>query len=145
MKAGRVCACAVIAGLSGGACAPTNPYVSDRIRMDQLEQRALEALKRGVHYDALPSVRAQAIESLQEKGAVITDETGNKLCRAVPPQEVLQQLESTFSRQKRDAVTRGRRRLHQGGVHGRLELGEPERRDRGRRRPGAVRLLRAVR
>ena len=46
----------------------------------------------------------KAIESLQEKGAVITDETGNKLCRAVPPQEVLQQLESTFSRQKREAA-----------------------------------------
>lgn len=46
----------------------------------------------------------KAIESLQEKGTVIADQTGNKLCRAVPPEEVLQQLGTTFTRRQRDAA-----------------------------------------
>ena len=45
----------------------------------------------------------KAIESLEEKGAVIADQTGNKLCRAVPPDEVLQQLDANFSRRHREA------------------------------------------
>jgi len=45
----------------------------------------------------------KAIESLEEKGAVIADQTGNKLCRAVPPDEVLQQLGANFSRRHREA------------------------------------------
>ncbi len=45
----------------------------------------------------------KAIESLEEKGAVMTDRTGSKLCRAVPPDEVLQHLESAFSERHRQA------------------------------------------
>jgi HTH-type transcriptional regulator, sugar sensing transcriptional regulator len=41
----------------------------------------------------------KAVESLKEKGAVLIDETGNKLCRAIPPAELLRKLEKQF-RQK---------------------------------------------
>ena len=40
----------------------------------------------------------KAIESLQQKGAVIADETGTKQCRAVPYEEVLESLEASFDR-----------------------------------------------
>ena len=49
-----------------GGCGPTNPYANP-VRMRQLKQRALECLKRGVGYEFLPSVRVQAIESLQDE------------------------------------------------------------------------------
>ena len=61
--------CLTLAGLAclwQGGCAPVNPYLANPAAMTQLKQRAAEALKRGVGYEALPSVRAQAIESLQE-------------------------------------------------------------------------------
>lgn len=56
----------VVTALVAGGCAPANPYLGDPARMTQLKQRAIEALRRGVRYDDLPSVRAQAIESFQE-------------------------------------------------------------------------------
>ncbi|HWM90021.1 MAG TPA: hypothetical protein VN493_04585 [Thermoanaerobaculia bacterium] len=31
----------------------------------------------------------KAMESLQQKGAVLVDETGTRLCRAIPPAELL--------------------------------------------------------
>ncbi len=48
-------------------CTQKNVFVDDPIQRAALKARALEALKRGVQYDALPSVRAAAIESLQEE------------------------------------------------------------------------------
>jgi sugar-specific transcriptional regulator TrmB len=45
----------------------------------------------------------KAVESLKEKGAVLIDETGNKLCRAVPPRELLQKMEKRFRRQQQKA------------------------------------------
>lgn len=45
----------------------------------------------------------KAVESLKEKGAVLIDETSNKLCRAVPPQELLQKLENQFRRKHQKA------------------------------------------
>jgi sugar-specific transcriptional regulator TrmB len=45
----------------------------------------------------------KAVESLKEKGAVLVDETGNKLCRAVPPLELLQKMERRFRRQQSKA------------------------------------------
>jgi HEAT repeat protein len=53
-------------GPVAGGCALPNPYLAEPARMTRLEQRAVEALRRGVRYDDLPSVRAQAIESFQE-------------------------------------------------------------------------------
>ena len=63
----RLLWCVVIAGCLAGGCVPGNPYLQDPARMSRLKERALDALKRGVRYDAIPSVRAQAIESLQEE------------------------------------------------------------------------------
>ena len=45
----------------------------------------------------------KAVESLREKGAVLIDETGNKLCKAVPPRELLQKMENRFRRQQQKA------------------------------------------
>jgi len=62
--------CAVSAAASGGlssGCAASNPYRDDPMAMAQLEQRALDCLKRGIGYEYLPSVRIAAIESLQEE------------------------------------------------------------------------------
>ncbi len=47
-------------------CAEVNPYTADPHKMAQLRTRALEALKLGVSYKPLPSVRANAVESFQE-------------------------------------------------------------------------------
>ncbi len=47
----------------------------------------------------------KAIKSLQHKGAVIADDTGTKLCRAVPYSEVLTSLESAFDRWRSKAST----------------------------------------
>ena len=58
---------AAISASLAGACAPGNPYLRDPVRMSQLKHRALEALKRGTTYQALPSVRAASIESLQDE------------------------------------------------------------------------------
>lgn len=38
----------------------------------------------------------KAIETLQNKGAVLIDETGNRLCQAIPPSELLSDLERAF-------------------------------------------------
>lgn len=42
----------------------------------------------------------KAVESLRDKGAVIIDETGNKLCRAIAPAELLKRMENDFRRQQ---------------------------------------------
>src|SRR5438105_14363228 len=47
----------------------------------------------------------KAIESLARKRAIIIEKTGSRLCRAVPPEEVLDQAEHSF-RQRRDAASR---------------------------------------
>ncbi len=46
-------------------CAPGNRY-DDPVARQALRERATECLKRGARYDYLPSVRCQAIESLQD-------------------------------------------------------------------------------
>jgi sugar-specific transcriptional regulator TrmB len=46
----------------------------------------------------------KAIQSLQAKGAVITDERESKLCRALPPDEVLGRMEETYLRRQREAA-----------------------------------------
>jgi HEAT repeat protein len=56
-----------VAGCVGVGCvapAPNQPVALG----DPVEQRAMECLKRGVRYEALPSVRAQAIEALEFRG-----------------------------------------------------------------------------
>ncbi len=45
----------------------------------------------------------KAVESLKEKGAVLIDETGNKLCRAVSPADLLRKMERRFLRQQQKA------------------------------------------
>lgn len=45
----------------------------------------------------------KAVESLKEKGAILVDETGSKLCRAIPPAELLQKMENRFRRQQQKA------------------------------------------
>src|SRR5262249_24408307 len=47
----------------------------------------------------------KAIESLARKGAVVIEQTGNRLCRAVPPDEVLDRAEHSFKK-RRDAASR---------------------------------------
>jgi sugar-specific transcriptional regulator TrmB len=46
----------------------------------------------------------KAVESLQQKGAVLVDETGTRLCRAVPPAELLATLEKTFDTRREAAA-----------------------------------------
>lgn len=69
----------------------------------------------------------KAVESLQQKGAVLVDETGeNRLCRAVPPAELLGRLRSTFER-RQDAAARALARLQPaGGDDGIFALTSPE-------------------
>ncbi len=45
----------------------------------------------------------KAIQSLQDKGAVITEDSTNRLCRAVPMDEFLDGLERRFSHLKKEA------------------------------------------
>jgi len=45
----------------------------------------------------------KAIEALQRKGAVLVDETGNRMCRALPPAELLDQAERDFRERHREA------------------------------------------
>lgn len=45
----------------------------------------------------------KAIEALQRKGAVLVDETGNRMCRALPPADLLDQTERDFRRRHQDA------------------------------------------
>src|SRR5207253_729123 len=47
----------------------------------------------------------KAIESLARKGAIVIDETGSRLCRAVSPVEVLEHAELAF-RERHDAASR---------------------------------------
>src|SRR5262245_24862626 len=47
----------------------------------------------------------KAIESLQNKGAVLVDEGANRLCRAVPAEELLAQLERSFQRRRQEAAS----------------------------------------
>lgn len=63
----------------------------------------------------------KAIESLQQKGAVIADETGTKQCRAVPYEEVLESLEASFDRWRNrasDALARLSPSTDDEGVYG---------------------------
>ena len=46
----------------------------------------------------------KAVETLQSKGAVLIDETGNRLCQAVPPSELLSDLERAFSERHEHAL-----------------------------------------
>jgi sugar-specific transcriptional regulator TrmB len=46
----------------------------------------------------------QAIASLQSKGAILVNEGESKLCRAVPPVEVLDQLKRSFLKSRADAL-----------------------------------------
>jgi sugar-specific transcriptional regulator TrmB len=46
----------------------------------------------------------KAIESLQLKGAVLVDEGANRLCRAVPAEELLAQLERGFQHRRQEAA-----------------------------------------
>lgn len=63
----------------------------------------------------------KAIEALQRKGAVLVDETGNRMCRALPPEDLLEQAERTF-RQRHGEAKRALGRLprarHDEGVYG---------------------------
>lgn len=45
----------------------------------------------------------KAIEALQRKGAVLVDDTGNRMCRALPPKDVLDQAERVFQQRHREA------------------------------------------
>lgn len=47
----------------------------------------------------------KAVESLQRKGAILVEETTSRLCRAVPPRELIQQLERQFARARSRAQT----------------------------------------
>src|SRR5262249_42976736 len=46
----------------------------------------------------------KAIESLQQKGAILVDEGASRLCRAVPAEELLAQLERGFQRRRQEAA-----------------------------------------
>lgn len=46
----------------------------------------------------------KAISGLEAKGAVLVDEGSNRLCRAVPLEELLDQIERRFSGQRREAL-----------------------------------------
>jgi sugar-specific transcriptional regulator TrmB len=46
----------------------------------------------------------KAIESLQYKGAILVDEGANRLCRAIPAEELLAQLERSFQRSRQEAA-----------------------------------------
>src|SRR5215475_7831512 len=46
----------------------------------------------------------KALESLQSKGAVLVEEEQNRVCRAVPAEELLQQLERGFATHRADAA-----------------------------------------
>jgi len=46
----------------------------------------------------------KALESLQHKGAILVDEDENRVCRAVPADELLQQLERGFASDRSDAA-----------------------------------------
>ena len=52
----------------------------------------------------------KAVESLQQKGAVLVDETKTRLCRAVPPDDLLGRLEKTFET-RREAAAQALARL----------------------------------
>lgn len=63
----------------------------------------------------------KAIESLQQKGAVIADQRATKLCRAVPYEEVLEALETSFDRWRSrasEALARLRPATEDEGVYG---------------------------
>jgi hypothetical protein len=46
----------------------------------------------------------KAIESLEKKGAVLVDEGANRVCRAVPPEELLSRLERGFAERRARAA-----------------------------------------
>ncbi len=56
----------------------------------------------------------KAVESLQQKGAVLVDETKTRLCRAVPPDDLLGRLEKTFE-SRREAAARALANLQPAG------------------------------
>lgn len=52
----------------------------------------------------------KAVESLREKGAVIVDGTGSRVCRAVPPRDLLRKFDSAY-RARRSAAAAALARL----------------------------------
>lgn len=56
----------------------------------------------------------KAVESLQQKGAVLVDETKTRLCRAVPPDDLLGRLEKTFE-SRREAAAKALANLQPAG------------------------------
>lgn len=57
---------------------------------------------KGIHKPTANTYKA--IESLQGKGAVLTDHADSKLCRATPPDELLDRLAQRFSELRRKAA-----------------------------------------
>jgi predicted transcriptional regulator len=47
----------------------------------------------------------KAVESLQRKGAILVEESSSRLCRAIPPAELVHQLERQFSQARTRAET----------------------------------------
>jgi predicted DNA-binding transcriptional regulator len=47
----------------------------------------------------------KAVESLQRKGAILVEESSTRLCRAIPPVELIHQLERQFSQARTRAQT----------------------------------------
>lgn len=45
----------------------------------------------------------KAVESLHAKGAILIDDMGTRMCRAVPPDELLRRLEGSFAARRRRA------------------------------------------
>lgn len=68
----------------------------------------------------------KAVESLQRKGAILVEETSSRLCRAVPPAELIQQLERQFSLASSRAQTALARLARPAGDERVYELGSSE-------------------
>lgn len=47
----------------------------------------------------------QAVEALQRKGAILVEETSSRMCRAIPPAELIHQVERQFSQARTRAQT----------------------------------------
>jgi sugar-specific transcriptional regulator TrmB len=63
----------------------------------------------------------KAIEALQRKGAVLVDETGNRMCRALPPEDLLERAERTFRQRHQEAkraLSRIPKATHDDGIYG---------------------------
>lgn len=65
IRQGALALAMIIAVAGLGGCSQAQPLSEDSLR---LRDRALDALKRGVKYEFLPSVRVQAVEAMQDVG-----------------------------------------------------------------------------